>query len=590
MRSWRWTWMVGLVACCGTARAGEPSVDRTVERLIVRMQSALGRDAMLKLDAATVDRFVTPADRVILGSRYWRFTCNVPVRVSVMRDVAQPIPPFWLQSRGFARTALRVRNEEYEYEVWQKSFPAGPVGLGINGFDQHRPHYFVSVGALRPGARLRLTDFYPANQHRFVMQKGSPIYHDWPDLVVTQLPDELKGQVLLTTIRGRAREAHLVGGFRTTPYPAGKAPDQVHLTWPGDPATTMAIEWRTAPSVRSGSVQWRRSGSRATWRTARGTGLDLSDSRITNNPQVRNWSVRLTGLRPGTGYEYRVSGSPDLHRFRTAPAGAADVSFTWLSDTHNQPSMERLLKASLRRDSRQAFCTISGDLVGTGQHREDWDQFWRHLAGYAEERPVVPSMGNHDCIDGLGAAGYLSQFVLPGNGAPGLEPGRSYSLEHSGVLLVVLDATDSVPAQRPWLEATLRRSRARWKIAIFHFPPYSLEEDYPDIRREWCPLFDRYGVDLVLSGHVHRLQRTYPIRGNRTLPEGAHAPIYLMTVAVPQEGEKPKVPRYDLLNVEPVVPVYHHFEAVGGRLTVVALDADGKEWDRLVLEKPATAR
>jgi alkaline phosphatase D len=33
------------------------------------------------------------------------------------------------------------------------------------------------------------------------------------------------------------------------------------------------------------------------------------------------------------------------------------------------------------------------------------------------------------------------------------------------------------------------------------------------IRQAWLPLFDRYEVDLVLSGHEHDYERTYPVRG-----------------------------------------------------------------------------
>ena len=36
------------------------------------------------------------------------------------------------------------------------------------------------------------------------------------------------------------------------------------------------------------------------------------------------------------------------------------------------------------------------------------------------------------------------------------------------------------------------------------------------IRREWLPLFDTYEVDLVLSGHDHGYERTFPVRGPDT--------------------------------------------------------------------------
>jgi hypothetical protein len=35
----------------------------------------------------------------------------------------------------------------------------------------------------------------------------------------------------------------------------------------------------------------------------------------------------------------------------------------------------------------------------------------------------------------------------------------------------------------------------------------------PAAREEWLPLFDKYGVDLVLCGHDHDYERSYPVRG-----------------------------------------------------------------------------
>ena len=65
---------------------------------------------------------------------------------------------------------------------------------------------------------LRFSNFFPANQHIATMTVGAFTYHDWDELVLTEVPIELNGQKLLTTIRGRAREAHLVNAFRKTPF------------------------------------------------------------------------------------------------------------------------------------------------------------------------------------------------------------------------------------------------------------------------------------------------------------------------------------------------------------------------------------
>jgi hypothetical protein len=61
---------------------------------------------------------------------------------------------------------------------------------------------------------------------------------------------------------------------------------------------------------------------------------------------------------------------------------------------------------------------------------------------------------------------------------------------------------------------------AVWTIVFFHRPPYASGEGYgdqPDIITEWVPIFDRYGVDLVLASHEHFYQRSFPMLGGQAL-------------------------------------------------------------------------
>jgi hypothetical protein len=76
---------------------------------------------------------------------------NVPAVVSLMRHQDQKSPPFWLEKSGFLKSKMLVKNEEYTYEVWQKEVEKGKVQLGINGFDKHRPVYFISVAPQKDG-------------------------------------------------------------------------------------------------------------------------------------------------------------------------------------------------------------------------------------------------------------------------------------------------------------------------------------------------------------------------------------------------------------------------------------------------------
>ena len=100
-------------------------------------------------------------------------------------------------------------NEEYAYDVWRKQYDAGIVEPGINGFDKHRPVYFIAVGSQNSGVSLRITDVYP--EYDIVpMREGAFAYLDWSDLTLAEILQGLAGQYLFTTVRGRAREAHVI--------------------------------------------------------------------------------------------------------------------------------------------------------------------------------------------------------------------------------------------------------------------------------------------------------------------------------------------------------------------------------------------
>src|SRR5262249_16699743 len=87
----------------------------------------------------------------------------------------------------------------------------------------------------------------------------------------------------------------------------------------------------------------------------------------------------------------------------------------------------------------------------------------------------------------------------------------------------------SAGAQKAWLEKELATARANreidWIVVCMHQVAISTAGPTFNgadlgIREEWNPLFDRYGVDLVVCGHEHHYERSHPIRGhedNRTL-------------------------------------------------------------------------
>jgi Calcineurin-like phosphoesterase len=101
-------------------------------------------------------------------------------------------------------------------------------------------------------------------------------------------------------------------------------------------------------------------------------------------------------------------------------------------------------------------------------------------------------------------------------------PGRYYRRVIGPVELYLLDSNDVDDAQTAWLRRTLARSRARWKVAAFHHPAYTCGnyDSHGPVLDRWVPLFERYRVRLVLSGHDHNYQRFAVRRGVRYIVHG----------------------------------------------------------------------
>lgn len=589
---WRNPLAIGFVALLAAAVANaDTSVKQVMDDVVTRLYATMTEDELYAINDDTVLSHFTSDELEVLATKYWYFDVDVPVVVSVIRATNQATAPFWLTEAGFTRTDLIVRNIEYwEYEVWQKRFPAGRVGLGINGFDKHRQHYLVGVGPQEHGDSVTISNLFPAEFSIVTLEDGAMCYHDWDNLFLKDVPGSLVGHKLLTTIRGRARDAHLIGGFRKTDWQSSPEPDQIALTWSDDPRTTQAVQWRTNTDVERGAVRFKRKGTKGDYIEVPATLEKIENRLLANDRYCHHHSAVLTGLKPDTEYVYAV-GNPENGvwseeaAFSTAPDGPEPFTFVMFGDTHNKKEWGVMLEGAFARHPETAFYTIAGDLVDTGQYRDDWDAFFSCSSNVFRQRPVMPSIGNHDTLDGLGAALYRTVFALPTNGPKGFPPERVYSFEYSNALFVIPDCTLSAEDQVEWMEKTLANSKADWKFVIYHFPPYSQEYDeYPGIRFGWGKLFDKYHVDFALEGHVHYYMRSHPIYGDKPVATPAEGTIHLISIATPgQEREFP--PADYAIKQYRGGPMYQTFRIDGKRLEFKSHLADGSVFDELIIEK-----
>ena len=129
---------------------------------------------------------------------------------------------------------------------------------------------------------------------------------------------------------------------------------------------------------------------------------------------------------------------------------------------------------------------------------------------------LLAILGNHDVKDGHAEA----QVAALGMS------GRWYAALIGDVTFIGLDSNDPTnPDQQAWLEQTLASTETTWRIVALHHPPYSAgyQGSSIEVREAFSPFFERYGVQLVLSGHEHDYQRSVPINGVTYVVSGGAA-------------------------------------------------------------------
>ena len=116
------------------------------------------------------------------------------------------------------------------------------------------------------------------------------------------------------------------------------------------------------------------------------------------------------------------------------------------------------------------------------------------------------SLGNHDNVN-------QTKYELFGMDG---ERFYTYKAPKQNVRFFALDSSSATAAQIEWLEKELKSSTDEWKIAYFHHPLYSSARHHgstDSLRRAFEPLFIRYNVSVVMTGHDHVYERTKPQQG-----------------------------------------------------------------------------
>lgn len=190
----------------------------------------------------------------------------------------------------------------------------------------------------------------------------------------------------------------------------------------------------------------------------------------------------VTGLTPGTSYEYRVGN--DRKRSPWMPLETpAQGSFSALifpdSQSADYSGWKALAQKAFKDHPDVSFFVNMGDLVDNGEHAYQWDAWFDALQGVIERIPVAPLLGNHETytLDWKvrRPLAYLQLFQLPAGDAR--YAGEFYSFDVGEVHFTVLNTQDSeLKAWEPnllkdeaeWLRRDLAGTKKKWKVVLMH--------------------------------------------------------------------------------------------------------------------------
>jgi 3',5'-cyclic AMP phosphodiesterase CpdA len=207
----------------------------------------------------------------------------------------------------------------------------------------------------------------------------------------------------------------------------------------------------------------------------------------------------------------------------TLPLKKDSVKFAVIGDTGTGDKHQLAVAQQLTATRGQFpfdFVIMMGDNLYGGNRPKDYDK--KFAVPY---KPLLDagvkfyaSLGNHDDP----SERFYKPFNMNGERYYSFKPGNS------SVRFFALDSNYVDDRQLKWLEDQLTTSGSDWKICFFHHPPYSSGEAHGSdttLRAQLEPLFVKYGVNVVFTGHEHFYERIKPQKGIAYFIAGSSAKL-----------------------------------------------------------------
>ena len=395
-----------------------------------------------------------------------------------------------------------------------------------------------------------------------------------------------------------------------------KDPDRIILTFNGNPSTKRAVTWRTDSSVKKAEAQIAVAGinsdfvKEASTYAANTEEFDLGLYKSNKSLIVNYHSVVFENLKPNTLYAYRVGFAENWSewiQFKTANDTYSPTQFVYFGDAQNDilNHWSRVIRMAYKTAPDASFVIHAGDLVDSAHKDNEWAQ-WFKAGGFIHSQwTAIPVVGNHEFQRFDGYEGTLPrrlsiqwrpQFTLPVEENLDEKLHETvYSVEYQDILVLVLNSTGQLEEQTEYIREKLTNSDAKWKIVTNHHSVFSPAEgrDFEYARKVWKPLFEKYGVDLVLNGHDHTYARGHtPVKSQNVNESGIFKTLYVTSVSGPKQYklDKDQIKNYEIdgYKSDKMGEETQFFQVINidsNKLTYSAYTTLGDLYDRAIITK-----
>lgn len=255
--------------------------------------------------------------------------------------------------------------------------------------------------------------------------------------------------------------------------------------------------------------------------------------------------VTMTGIKENTTYFYSYHAengwsepakyeSKGFDSFKMMVVGDVQIGGQSTDNPDEQSRIgyvwQSLLNEALAKNPDISFLLSCGDNTSTGKSADEWQTFM--MPTYVQNLPMALTIGNHD----KKGFAYNYYTYMPneyfGKYFEGLD--RDFWFRYGDVLFLIFDATSASAADHRAMaeEAVKANPDAKWRVASMHQALYGAGYSPLDpettilLNAVFQPIFDMYGVDLVLTGHSHLQSRSDFIKNGVVIGQAKSGKTY----------------------------------------------------------------